>query len=63
MGQRTEAAASGDRNGQGLQSTADPLNSREAIELMHNYFRIDSTEVRRRLFLFVKTLSGSDRTA
>jgi len=63
LGERTEPVASGDSNGQEPQLTADPLNSREAIELMHNYFRIDSAEVRRRLFQFVKTLSGSDRTA
>ena len=35
----------------------DPLTSREAIELMHNYFRVDDEQVRRRLAQFVKTLA------
>jgi transcriptional regulator with XRE-family HTH domain len=38
---------------------SDPLSSREAIELMHNYFRIGDGQVRKRLFQFVKTLADS----
>jgi len=37
----------------------DPLRSREAIELMHNYYRIGDQQVRKRLFQFVKALSGA----
>ncbi len=37
----------------------DPLRSREAIELMHNYYRIGDPQVRKRLFQFVKALSGA----
>lgn len=40
----------------------DPMSSREAIELMHNFFRVKDANVRRRLAQFVKTLaqSGTD---
>lgn len=38
----------------------DPLSSREAIELMHNYFRIKDETVRKRLSQFVKTLAQSN---
>ena len=37
----------------------DPLTSREAIELMHNYYRVRDSAVRRRLFQFVKSLASS----
>jgi len=37
----------------------DPMSSREAIELMHNYFRIKDETVRKRLSQFVKTLAQS----
>ena len=37
----------------------DPLNSREAIVLMHNYFRISDTTIRKRLFQFVKSLADT----
>ncbi len=37
----------------------DPLNSREGIELAHNYFRIADVKVRRRLFQFIKSLAAS----
>lgn len=37
----------------------DPMNSREAINLMHNFFRIKNEKIRRRLFNFVKTLADS----
>jgi transcriptional regulator with XRE-family HTH domain len=37
----------------------DPMTSREAIELMHNYFRVKDPNVRRRLSQFVKTLAHS----
>ena len=36
----------------------DPLSSRVAIELMHNYFRIPDLQVRKRLSQFVKSLAG-----
>lgn len=39
----------------------DPMSSREAIELMHNYFRISEPQVRKRLFQFVKTLADSSK--
>lgn len=39
----------------------DPLSSREAIELMHNYFRIPDEQVRQRLFKFVKSLAASKK--
>ena len=35
----------------------DPMTSREAIELMHNYFRVRDEDVRKRLSQFVKTLA------
>lgn len=34
----------------------DPLTSREAIELSHNYFRIVDEKVRKKLFQLVKSL-------
>ncbi|GAB6051326.1 hypothetical protein JCM17960_01460 [Magnetospira thiophila] len=37
----------------------DPMNSREAIELMHNYYRITDEEVRKRLYQFMKSLANS----
>ena len=37
----------------------DPMTSREAIELMHNYFRVKDPNVRKRLSQFVKTLAHS----
>ncbi len=37
----------------------DPMNSRESIELMHNYYRITDPEVRRKLYLFVKSLANA----
>ena len=37
----------------------DPMSSREAIELMHNYFRVKDETVRKRLSQFVKTLAQS----
>lgn len=38
----------------------DPLSSREAIELMHNYFRIPQPTIRKRLFQFIKALSDRE---
>jgi transcriptional regulator with XRE-family HTH domain len=38
----------------------DPMSSREAIELMHNYFRVNDETVRKRLSQFVKTLAQSN---
>ncbi|MBL8660990.1 MAG: helix-turn-helix transcriptional regulator [Rhodospirillales bacterium] len=37
-----------------------PMNSREAFELMHNYYRVADPTVRKRLFQLVKTLAFSD---
>lgn len=37
----------------------DPLTSRDAIELMHNYYRVKDPDVRKRLAQFVKTLAQS----
>lgn len=37
----------------------DPLTSRDAIELMHNYYRVKDVNVRKRLAQFVKTLAHS----
>lgn len=39
---------------------SDPMASREAIELMHNFYRVSDESVRRRLAQFVKTLAHSD---
>lgn len=38
----------------------NPMNSREAFELMHNYYRIADPTVRKRLFQLVRTLAFSD---
>ncbi len=38
----------------------NPMNSREAFELMHNYYRIIDPTVRKRLFQLVKTLAFSE---
>jgi transcriptional regulator with XRE-family HTH domain len=35
----------------------NPMNSREAFELMHNYYRIVDPTVRKRLFQLVRTLA------
>lgn len=42
----------------------NPMNSREAFELMHNYFRIPDPTVRKRLFQLVRVLAfiEADRT-
>jgi transcriptional regulator with XRE-family HTH domain len=37
----------------------DPMASREAIELMHNFYRVTDEDVRKRLSQFVKTLAQS----
>lgn len=41
----------------------DPMTSREAIELMHNYYRVQDESVRKRLSQFVKTLARSFEAA
>lgn len=41
----------------------DPLSSREAIELTHNYYRIDDGQVRKRLFQLVKSLAEAFRSS
>lgn len=38
----------------------DPLSSKEAIELAHNYYRISDPEVRSRLFTFVRSLAAAE---
>ena len=64
-----DAVAGGGGRGEGLTDVKaavfehDPLSSREAIELMHNYFRIDDATIRKRLFQFVKSLTQQDRQA
>ncbi len=37
----------------------DPMASREAIELMHNFYRVTDENVRKRLSQFVKSLAQS----
>jgi len=39
----------------------NPMNSREAFELMHNYFRIPDPIVRKRLFQLVRILAFADK--
>jgi transcriptional regulator with XRE-family HTH domain len=38
----------------------NPMNSREAFELMHNYFRIPDPTVRKRLFQLVRVLGFAE---
>ena len=38
----------------------NPMNSREAFELMHNYYRIPDPVVRKRLFQLVRILAFAD---
>ena len=45
-----------------LEFEHDPMSSRESIELMHNYFRISDSTVRKRLFQFVKSLADAGDT-
>lgn len=40
--------------------SVDPMSSREAFELMHNYFRIPDPTVRKRLFQLVRVLAFSE---
>ena len=39
---------------------SDPMSSREAIELMHNFYRVSDESVRKRLAQFMRTLARSD---
>ena len=39
----------------------DPTTSREAIELMHNYFRVPDEQVRKRIAQFVRTLARASK--
>lgn len=41
----------------------NPMNSREAFELMHNYYRVADPTVRKRLFQLVRTLAFSEAAA
>jgi hypothetical protein len=38
----------------------EPMNSRHASELAHNYFRIADPQVRKRLFYLVRALVGDE---
>ncbi len=40
----------------------EPMNSRHASELAHNYFRIADPQVRKRLFYLVRALVGDEST-
>jgi hypothetical protein len=40
----------------------EPMNSRHASELAHNYFRIADPLVRKRLFYLVRALVGDEGT-
>ncbi|MBK8175334.1 MAG: helix-turn-helix transcriptional regulator [Rhodospirillales bacterium] len=40
---------------------SNPMNSREAFELMHNFFRIPDPVVRKRLFQLVRILAFSEQ--
>jgi transcriptional regulator with XRE-family HTH domain len=63
-----DAFAESTHEGPGLADSAqvsferDPMSSREAIELMHNYFRIAEPTVRKKLFNLVKSLADTART-
>ena len=59
LGEGEEAAKELSALSDGPQTTfeVDPMSSREAIELMHNYFRVKDENVRKRLSQFVKTLA------
>jgi transcriptional regulator with XRE-family HTH domain len=54
-----EAGMEGSPEASQTQFADDPMTSREAIELMHNFFRVKNPNVRRRLGQFVKTLAHS----
>jgi transcriptional regulator with XRE-family HTH domain len=41
----------------------NPMNSREAFELMHNYFRIADPTIRKRLFQLVRVLAFSEKAS
>jgi len=63
-----DSAVKGSGRGAGLSDLpvadfeADPTRSREAIRLMHNYYRIGEPEVRKRLFQFVKALANQSKS-
>ena len=38
----------------------DPMSSREAIELMHNYFRVKDENIKRKLSQLVKTMAQTN---
>ena len=40
----------------------DPMTSREAIDLVHNYFRVSDEQVRKRVSQFMKVLARSHGT-
>jgi transcriptional regulator with XRE-family HTH domain len=49
----------GAERGNGMPPGDDPMISREAIELVHNYFALPDEVSRKRLFQFVKALADS----
>ncbi len=63
----TSSASAGFALASGLSDTppqsfeVNPMNSREAFELMHNYFRIPDPIVRKRLFQLVRTLGFAEK--
>jgi transcriptional regulator with XRE-family HTH domain len=54
-----EGGAAGGLAEQPVTFENDPLTSREAIELTHNYFRIVDPQVRRRIHQLVKSLADA----
>ena len=40
----------------------DHMSSREAIELLHNYFQISEVTVRKKLFNLVRSLADNSKT-
>ena len=59
LGAAPARSGSGHAEGRQAPFEVDPLSSKEAINLMHNSFRIPDPEVRKRLFNFVKSVAGS----
>jgi len=56
---RARGRAGGFADGEQAMLQGDPLSSRESIELMHNFYRINDNQVRRRLFQLVRALSAA----
>jgi len=62
LGEDEEAAKelAGLSEGSQAKFDVDPMSSREAIELMHNYFLVKDENVRKKLSQFVKTLAQTN---